>query len=580
MSSGGTFKIITNDGKQDDIIMAQRLLNQRLEKIQKMKMQNANIQDPTPTIADIEKTHILFVHAQFKPFVTIGNEYQVLVQQKVQLGGQAQFNIPLYGDFFHDMVLHLRLGSVSATNTGDGNRLLKYCDYPGERICKRTEFSINGNVLDYYTNDILPFHRNFQINPNKRVGYDRNMGQQVPLLAKKTTAGGRANIGEESYITNGHQTPKATQEALDLWIKILLWFSMDVKLSIISVAIPHGQRFLTINFANANELLQHVGLDSSEDSPSTNPVPTPDIEVCELYVDHIFVSPEIHAIFIKQIGFNLVRIYRLQTEVLDKAENSIHLNQMKWPIETLYLGARPRVNNNVANSLMLENWHKYTVQTSNSLETGEMDANAFWFDGTAVVASNPATAAELDLGLKRSDNNNLVNLLTAAYGGAYTPTFAEVNAVLIHNGYKPLTNNTAVTIAGNAAILAVIPNGSKLAQWYSSSNSLDTLAFEAHGVELFKKYPIKFYNQYLPSHYGAERVSTPLDTGMAMVPFNLYPGSYQPSGHINISRAREFYLKYTSSWISSSNTADLFVIGIAINFLLVSDGSAVMRYST
>jgi hypothetical protein len=579
MSGGGTFKIITNDGKQDDIIMAQRLLNERLEKIQKMKSQNPNIQDPTPTIADIEKTHILFVHAQFKPFVTIGNEYQVLVQQKVQLGGQAQFNIPLYGDFFHDMVLHLRLGSVSATNTGDGNRLLKYCDYPGERICKRTEFSINGNVLDYYTNDVFPFHRNFQVQPNKRRGYDRNMGQQVPILAKKSAAGGRANIGEESYITNGHQTPKATQDALDLWIKVLLWFSMDVKLSIISVAIPHGQRFLTVNFANANELLQHVGLDASEDSPSTNPVPTPDIEVCELFVDHIFVSPEIHAIFIKQIGFNLVRIFRLQTEVLDKAENSIHLNQMKWPIETLYLGARPRVNNSVANSLMLENWHKYTVQTSNTLETGEMDANAYWFDAAAAV-NNPAQTGDLDLALKRSDNNNPIALFVAAYGAAVVLSPLQINTVLIHNGYKPLTSNSATPIASNAALSALIPNGSKTAQWFSSADTLDTLAFEAHGIDLFKKYSTRFYNQYLPSHYGAERIATPEDSGMLMVPFNLYPGAYQPSGHINISRAREFYLKYTSSWISSSNTADLFVIAIAINFLLVSDGSAVMRYST
>ena len=29
-----------------------------------------------------------------------------------------------------------------------------------------------------------------------------------------------------------------------------------------------------------------------------------------------------------------------------------------------------------------------------------------------------------------------------------------------------------------------------------------------------------------------------------MVNFCLYPHSYQPSGHINVSRAREFYLDY------------------------------------
>ena len=65
-----------------------------------------------------------------------------------------------------------------------------------------------------------------------------------------------------------------------------------------------------------------------------------------------------------------------------------------------------------------------------------------------------------------------------------------------------------------------------------------------------------------------------------MINFALYPGTYQPSGHINISRAREFMLRYTSSFISASNVVQLLITAIAINFLLISDGSANLRYST
>ena len=65
-----------------------------------------------------------------------------------------------------------------------------------------------------------------------------------------------------------------------------------------------------------------------------------------------------------------------------------------------------------------------------------------------------------------------------------------------------------------------------------------------------------------------------------MINFNLYPGTYQPSGHINVSRAREFYIAYTSSVISTSLVGTLVVVAAAINFLLISDGSAVLRYST
>jgi hypothetical protein len=57
-----------------------------------------------------------------------------------------------------------------------------------------------------------------------------------------------------------------------------------------------------------------------------------------------------------------------------------------------------------------------------------------------------------------------------------------------------------------------------------------------------------------------------------MLNFCLYPGTYQPSGHLNVSRARELYLEYVSSYVSQASPADLLVLGRAINFLLISDG--------
>lgn len=44
---------------------------------------------------------------------------------------------------------------------------------------------------------------------------------------------------------------------------------------------------------------------------------------------------------------------------------------------------------------------------------------------------------------------------------------------------------------------------------------------------------------------------------------------YQPSGHFNVSRARELYLNYNSSF-SSSPSSDWFVTAQAINFILMS----------
>jgi hypothetical protein len=97
MATGGIFQLITNDGKQDRMLMATALLNKRLLEIERMRSQNPQIKDPTPTLVDIERTHILFMNAHFKPFASIGYEYnRVSVQSgQARLNSDVQFSIPL-----------------------------------------------------------------------------------------------------------------------------------------------------------------------------------------------------------------------------------------------------------------------------------------------------------------------------------------------------------------------------------------------------------------------------------------------------------------------------------------------------
>ena len=74
MATGGIFQLITNDGKQDRMLMASALLKSRIEAASKMR-RNRGDADDTPTLYDIERTHILFTNAHFKPFAAIGFEY-------------------------------------------------------------------------------------------------------------------------------------------------------------------------------------------------------------------------------------------------------------------------------------------------------------------------------------------------------------------------------------------------------------------------------------------------------------------------------------------------------------------------
>ena len=112
--------------------------------------------------------------------------------------------------------------------------------------------------------------------------------------------------------------------------------------------------------------------------------------------------------------------------------------------------------------------------------------------------------------------------------------------------------------------------------------------FTVSGTEITFEVHFRF-NIDLPENKLIE-VNTILrfeDKGAMIVTFCLYPGTYQPSGHINISRAREFYLHISfhntaanGPIIAPGNPAAVVVVASAINFLLISDGSAVLRYST
>jgi hypothetical protein len=87
MSAGAVFSLIANDGSADRLIMATRLLNERIRDV---------MGAGGPTLADIERTHTLFVNAHFRPFT------------EMPFGNVA---MPM-GDFMRDSIAYVR-GSMS-----------------------------------------------------------------------------------------------------------------------------------------------------------------------------------------------------------------------------------------------------------------------------------------------------------------------------------------------------------------------------------------------------------------------------------------------------------------------------------
>jgi hypothetical protein len=328
----------------------------------------------------------------------------------------------------------------------------------------------------------------------------------------------------------------------------------DCRLSIPSVSIPYGQRFINVTLAPANYLLQHLhAFNPALDAPGSNPVAVPDVTTCELFINNIFVNPEIHDIFIKRIGFSLIRVHRRQTIRTNKANDNLLLNQLKWPVETIYTGIRPTDNIDVNSTKMLTAWDVYAQVDNLTVDAcGVHDYSSL--NGIPAAATYTGVDGVLNLTSAAGRTLETIVALTGVTG-ADAPTVAGLNAWLGYYGFDLIPTGTTLTTAQNILTAwpmppVTIPNTGFTASVYGGAGAgscevsydvctpvATTLGIEAHGVPLYRDFPAQFFNSYTPYNYGGTHIQTPEDCGAYMIPFNLYPGSYQPSGHVNISRA-------------------------------------------
>jgi hypothetical protein len=565
--------------------MATKLLNQRIKDIVCYR-KSQSMDDVLPTLQDIEKTHILYVNAHFKPFCAIAFEYhKVQASSGVpNLGATITFSLPTFGDFFFDMVAYLRLSAANANlrvspsrvlgnpNFGVDNpdtgisfalvdafgnvrtdlgttagsyvsyqNLVRYCEYPGNRVFKYSKFSVNGNILDEYWDYTSAMLQKFTIPPNKVAGYNRLVGQENPLtgysgpiqseITDHQGVNGPAQLIASQYanlqdycrevrsIVNGPQTPKLVQPALEIWHKYKFWFNEDVRLAVPAVSIPYGQRFITMDLQPQENLIFEFSnlyvktttstVDDASHTASRKITYTPivpddrqisdlKIEAFELYVNNIFVNTEIHDIFIERIGFSLIRVYRHQVANCTSAgANSVKLEQLKWPIEYMFVGVRPTYNISAANPNQWRDWHRMTYN------------------------------------------------IDAQYDLKYD--IEQVDAASPFTDYHETTSDFVVPPSYTIPVPTV-----------------DSVTITSHSITIFDNYGSTFFNSYLPLQYGGPAINTPEDIGALMVNFAIYPRSYQPSGHFNLSRARETFINFVSRFISPTNSADLIVVAIAI----------------
>lgn len=589
MSTGGTFKLITNVGIQDKLLMATEYLRHRIQLISLRNQENlkkANVgQKPyldldkswIPDVNMINKSHTMFVNGSYKPFVATGFEYnKIQARGNVNFGSSVDFVLPVFGDYVNDTVIHVVLTGLKSVSVLDR---VRYASLLGHKIFSKVSFKINNNPLDNYISDDYNAFLQFHVPPEKRVGWLRNMGQEIPNQAYLTADPTTDFHRELKWFGDGNQTFKQSHDKVELWIPLLFWFR-DIRNSLPNIAIPYGQTTVSVDISDIGELVGFA------DYGGGGAYTSPSIDTMDLYMNNIFMDPGVVGLIMQKFGFSLIRVHGRHTEQLSVNNKNVLLNQLKWPTETLYATFRPKVNANLS-----QYWHKASALTVNDVKV-------------PVVAKNLSLVISGNVNLITTPTTNTVSLTSGGPPLSLTDDFYNGYDFVItggagYNAMSIVSNRYTVADYIGATQTVIIsgtwangtPNATttydlytpqvaiNVARYYKETPSVDTLEIKAYGIVIYRKTNESFFNSYLPYRFGKE-VNTPEERGWYMLNFNFNPGEHSPSGHINLSRAREFYLNFTSSYITSQNKVNLVVLSDAINFLLVKDGSAVLRYST
>jgi len=357
MSQGAIFKLVLRDERFDAWFTASDQLRQRLAAI-RAKRQAAGRENTQPTFTDVAQTHTLYMHAQYRPYVATASEYahvKASGDSAGQLGPSGttlDFTPPTYGHFTSDIALHIRfraVGSATAAATLSTSKavstqpLYRYCAYPGVRLLQCVKLYSDSMLVDEYTVDEATEYGKHFVGADQRAGWDRCHGQQE---VRQATFPANGYTGILTY-SDGPQTPKFFQEALDLFIPLQFWNCRAVENALMVDSVANTQRRVTCDLAPLGQILRAYIPD-----PDTINRPGEFIEVplpfsqlameANLYVNSLYVNPEIHDIFASRTGFSLIRVHRRDVKQLQAPEDKILLDQLKFPAETLLVGVRDR----------------------------------------------------------------------------------------------------------------------------------------------------------------------------------------------------------------------------------------------
>ncbi len=588
MSTGGKFLLTVNTGLQDKLLNAYDSLKHRINQYINTKDARYSLQEletlpkngyldikdsVLPGLNMIEKTHNIFVNGTYKPCVSTTFEYVKVQSQNVQFGYTTVFQPTQVGNFINDMVLHVKISGLRAKDPRDR---VRYVAFPGHKLLERVQFVINnGGIIDEYTTDDINNHFLYGVPHEGKPAWCKNVGQELPKTGFLTSDPSFDMQREYRSIGNGFQTLKYHHDTLEMFIPLLFWFK-DIKNALPSHIIPWGLMQIKVQLADFTDIIGFA------DYGGGGAYYEPKLDVCDLYINNVFTTDEIYNIYAKKFVFSLIRVHKQHKEQvkMNGDEASILLNNIKYPIENLFLCFRPREN-----LALSQHWYKNLKLTEKTYKVPVVAKNSSTVI-TGNVVSGEQNTAIISSGLLSAVDNTYNGYDFVITGGrGYNPLDITKNRYII-SSYNGTTKQISIT----SNWIGTYPDSTTTYElftpqlaintisYYDETPTVDTISIKMNTIEIWRKIPELFYNSYLPYRFGGSGMAIPEDRGTYFIPFNLYPYHHHPTGSVNSSVGRELYLHITSKIISSNFPVDLVISARVINFLLVSNGSLVLKY--
>ena len=568
MAQGGVFLQILNTGVQDKLLLATSKLEERIKQIRNdYKTRNVTWDYP---VHYIDYTHVMFINGRFKPFVSTAFEYKKdSAKGARRLGNILEFELSTFGEFINDTVLHIKLSGLKANNPFDR---VRYVSMLGHKLLKKVTLKIANQEVDYYESDDYNAYYEFHIPSEKKRGWLRNIGQEIPEEAFVTADPSADFFREYKSFGKGNQTFKHKHDDVELWIPLLFWFK-NIKTALPMCKFPHGQVKIEIELANASDIVGYARYqgDGSYIEPS--------IDVANLYCNHLYLDPTVTKIFTENAGFTLIRKHgheKLNSINASPGNEKIKLTKAT---EALYIAFKPKSNEQLS-----QYWHKMCQLVETDVKVPVVAKNPALVN--YMTGNNNSTSNTVSLSFVSGPVIDLTNDVYKDYDLVITGGFGFDNDNVENNFYKVSSYiGATATFTVNANWRKGTPNSTttfelytpepaiNIAKYYSELPTIETLGIKIQNVDIYKDMSERFYNSYLP--YNAKNISTPNDRGWYLVNFAINPGDHQPSGHANLSRSNELYFSYSSKFISDNNPVDLIVLSDMIAFLSVDAGTAV-----